>query len=158
MRKSKNFFIFILFFLASCAKPTVVEIIQTNDDKLNCEELKAEIAESQKVKEEAEFSKDSGGNIARIILFWPAWARSLHNADEAILAANDRKHHLIKTMKKINCKDADMFEAKIKDTNPTNPTNSQNNIAEQLKILKELHNSGDLTKEEYIKAKEKVIN
>ena len=155
IRKSEIFFIFMLFFLASCAKPTVVEIIQTNDDKLNCEELKAEIAESQKVKEEAEFSKDSGGNIARIILFWPAWARSLHNADEAILAANDRKHHLIKTMKKINCKDADMFEAKIKDTNSTS---SQNNIAEQLKILKELYDSGDLTKEEYIKAKEKVIN
>ena len=155
IRKSKNFFIFILFFLATCAKPAVVEIIQTNDDKLNCEELETEIAESQKVKEEAEFSKDSGGNMARIILFWPAWARSLHNADEAILAANGRKHHLIKTMKKINCKDADMFEAKIKDTNSTN---SQNNIAEQLKILKELHDSGDLTKEEYIKAKKKVIN
>ena len=155
IRKSINFFIFILFFLATCAKPTVVEIIQTNDDKLNCEELKTEIAESQKVKEEAEFSKDSGGNMARIILFWPAWARSLHNADEAILAANNRKHHLIKTMKKINCEDADMFKAKIKDTNSTN---SQNNIAEQLKILKELHDSGDLTKEEYIKAKKKVIN
>ena len=155
IRKSINFFIFILFFLATCAKPAVVEIIQTNDDKLNCEELETEIAESQKVKEEAEFSKDSGGNMARIILFWPAWARSLHNADEAILAANGRKHHLIKTMKKINCKDADMFEAKIKDTNSTN---SQNNIAEQLKILKELHDSGDLTKEEYIKAKKKVIN
>ena len=154
-RKSKNFFIFILFFLASCAKPTVVEIIQPNDDKLNCEELKAEITESQKIKEEAEFSKDSGGNMARIILFWPAWAQSLHNADEAILAANDRKHYLIKTMKKINCKDADMFEAKIKDTNSTS---SQNNIAEQLKILKELYDSGDLTKEEYTKAKEKVIN
>ena len=154
-RKSKNFFIFILFFLASCAKPTVVEIIQPNDDKLNCKELKAEITESQKIKEEAEFSKDSGGNIARIILFWPAWAQSLHNADEAILAANDRKHDLIKTMKKINCKDADMFEAKIKDTNSTS---SQNNIAEQLKILKELYDSGDLTKEEYTKAKEKVIN
>ena len=154
-RKSKNFFIFILFFLASCAKPTVVEIIQPNDDKLNCKELKAEITESQKIKEEAEFSKDSGGNMARIILFWPAWAQSLHNADEAILAANDRKHRLIKTMKKINCKDADMFEAKIKDTNSTS---SQNNIAEQLKILKELYDSGDLTKEEYIKAKEKVIN
>jgi len=155
IRKSRNFFIFILFFLASCAKPTVVEIIQPNDDKLNCKELKAEIAESQKIKEEAEFSKDSGGNMARIILFWPAWAQSLHNADEAILAANDRKHYLIKTMKKINCKDADMFEAKIKDTNSTS---SQNNIAEQLMILKELYDSGDLTKEEYIKAKEKVIN
>jgi len=155
IRKSEIFFILMLFFLASCAKPTVVDIIQPNDDELSCEELKDEIAESQKVKEEAEFSKDSGGNMARLILFWPAWARSLHNTDEAILAANNRKHHLIKTMKKINCEDADMFKAKIKDTNSTS---SQNNIAEQLKILKELYDSGDLTKEEYTKAKEKVIN
>ena len=155
IRKSEIFFILMLFFLVSCAKPTVVDIIQPNDDELNCEELKDEIAESQKVKEEAEFSKDSGGNMARLILFWPAWARSLHNTDEAILAANNREHHLIKTMKKINCKDADMFKAKIKDANSTS---SQNNIAEQLKILKELYDSGDLTKEEYTKAKEKVIN
>ena len=101
IRKSEIFFIFMLFFLASCAKPIVVDIIQPNDDELNCEELKYEIAESQKVKEEAEFSKDSGGNIARLILFWPAWAQSLHNADKAIQAANDRTFHLIKIRREL---------------------------------------------------------
>ena len=114
------------------------------------------LQEINKMKRDAEYAKeDTGGNVTRLLLFWPAWARSLHNTDEAILAANNRKHHLIKTMKKINCEDADMFKAKIKDTNSTS---SQNNIAEQLKILKELYDSGDLTKEEYTKAKEKVIN
>ena len=95
MKKLLNIFILsvVILILNSCAKPTVVEIVQPNDDKLNCEELKTEIAEVQKIKEEAVFSKDSGGNYARVILFWPAWAQSLHNADEAILAANDRKHH-----------------------------------------------------------------
>ena len=160
MKKLLDIFILsgIILILNSCAKPTVVEIVQPNDDKLNCEELKTEIAEVQKIKEEAVFSKDSGGNYARVILFWPAWAQSLHNADEAILAANDRKHHLIKIMKKKKCKGAEKLEANIKDKLVTTTSVSQENIAEQLKTLKELYDAGDLTEEEYKKAKDKVIN
>ena len=160
MKNLLNIFILsvVILILNSCAKPTVVEIVQPNDDKLNCEELKTEIAEVQKIKEEAVFSKDSGGNYARVILFWPAWAQSLHNADEAILAANDRKHHLIKIMKKKKCKGAEKLEANIKDKLVTTTSVSQENIAEQLKTLKELYDSGDLTEEEYKKAKDKVIN
>ena len=160
MKKLLDIFILsgIILILNSCAKPTVVEIVQPNDDKLNCEELKTEIAEVQKIKEEAVFSKDSGGNYARVILFWPAWAQSLHNADEAILAANDRKHHLIKIMKKKKCKGAEKLEANIKDKPATTTSVSQENIAEQLKTLKELYDAGDLTEEEYKKAKDKVIN
>ena len=157
----KFFYIFIIFFLSSCAKPTVVEVIQPNDNKLNCDELKEELIDTQKIKEEAEFSKDSGGNMARVILFWPAWAQSLHNADEAILAANNRKHHLIKILKKKKCKDADLFIAKIKDTPTVNPIKNKkkvNDVASQLKILKELYDSGDLTEEEYTKAKKKIID
>ena len=160
MKKLLNIFILsvVILILNSCAKPTVVEIVQPNDDKLNCEELKTEIAEVQKIKEEAVFSKDSGGNYARVILFWPAWAQSLHNADEAILAANDRKHNLIKIMKKKKCKGAEKLEANIKDKQATTTSVSQENIAEQLKTLKELYDAGDLTEEEYKKAKDKVIN
>ena len=160
MKKLLDIFILsgIILILNSCAKPTVVEIVQPNDDKLNCEELKTEIAEVQKIKEEAVFSKDSGGNYARVILFWPAWAQSLHNADEAILAANDRKHHLIKIMKKKKCKGAEKLEANIKVKPATTTSVSQENIAQQLKTLKELYDAGDLTEEEYKKAKDKVIN
>ena len=149
----KILIIFTIFFLSSCANPTVVEVVQQKDDKLNCEELKDEIAEAQKIKEEAEYSKDTGGNMARLIVFWPAWAGSLHNADEAVLAANNRKFHLIKLMKKKNCKDTEKFNASIKD-DELNKTN----IGDQLKILKELYDSGDLTKDEYIKAKKKIID
>ena len=149
----KILIIFTIFFLSSCANPTVVEVVQQKDDKLNCEELKDEIAEAQKIKEEAEYSKDTGGNMARLIVFWPAWAASLHNADEAVLAANNRKFHLIRLMKKKNCKDTEKFNASIKD-DELNKTN----IGDQLKILKELYDSGDLTKDEYIKAKKKIID
>ena len=93
--------------------------------------------------------------MARIILFWPSWAQSLHNADEAMLAANNRVFHLIKLMKEKDCKNAEKFKAALKE----NQTKIyKENIAEQLQTLKNLYEAGDLTEEEYKKAKNKVLN
>ena len=61
-------------------------------------------------------------------------------------------------MKKKKCKGAEKLEANIKDKPATTTSVSQENIAEQLKTLKELYDAGDLTEEEYKKAKDKVIN
>ena len=144
-----------LFFLNFCAKPTVVEVSQPTDEKLNCEELKDEIADAQKVKRDAEYSKDTGGQMTRALLFWPAWAQSLHNADKAIQAANDRTFHLIKIMKAKNCRNVDAVNAKVFSQDANNK--NKNNIAEQLKILKELYDSGDLTEEEFKEAKSRVL-
>ena len=151
----KNFIstIILLILLSSCAKPTVVNVVLPEDNKLNCKQLKDAIAETQKIKKDAEYAREgTGGNITRMILFWPAWAKTLHNADVAIQAANDRNFHLIKLMKKKNCKGVENINAQI-DT-----TTSTNNVAGQLKILKEMYDSGDLTKDEYIKAKKKVLD
>ena len=152
----KNFSLFIfllinLIFLNSCAKPTVVNVVVPGDEKLNCEQLKNEITETQKIKNDAEFAKEgTGGNVARVILFWPAWAQTLHNADVAIQAANDRMFHLIKIMKKKNCKGTDGIKASLNES-------STSNVGAQLKIVKEMYESGDLTQEEYIKAKKKIL-
>ena len=144
-----------LIFLNSCAKPTVVNVVLAGDNELNCEQLKNAVAESQKIKRDAEYAKEgTGGNVARLILFWPAWARTLHNADVAIQAANDRNYHLVNIMKKKKCSDVDKIEAQITD-NAT--SNSTNNITGQLKELKEMYKSGDITEEEYKKAKKKVL-
>ena len=90
-----------LVLLSSCAKPTVVNIVVPGDEELNCEQLENAIAETQKIKKDAEYAKEgTGGNVARLMLFWPAWAQTLHNADIAIQAANDRNFHLITIMKK----------------------------------------------------------
>ena len=142
-----------LILMNSCAKPTVVNIVVPGDEELNCEQLENAVAETKKIKKDAEFAKEgTGGNVARLILFWPAWAQTLHNADIAIQAANDRNFHLINIMKKKNCKGVDNINAQINKS-----TNSKDNIAEQLKILKEMYDSGDLTQEEYTKAKSKVL-
>ena len=150
----RNTFILLAFFIFSCAKPTVVETIQPGDDLLKCPELKLEIEEANKIKQEAELSKASGGNFARALLFWQ-WAQSLNNADDAIIAANDRSFHLIKLMREKNCPGADNLEANIKEK----PKNiSETNLADQLKTLKELYEDGHLSEEEYTKAKNKILN
>ena len=81
-----------------------------------------------------------------------AWAKTIHNADVAIQAANDRNFHLIKIMKKKNCKGVNSINAQINKS-----TISTENVAGQLKILKEMYDSGDLTKEEFNKAKKKLL-
>jgi|TARA_B110000438_G_scaffold98783_1_gene97776 hypothetical protein len=142
-----------LIFFGSCAKPTVVNISLPGDEKLNCKQLEAELEETQKIKRDAEYAKEgTGGNITRLVLFWPAWARTMHNADVAIQAANDRNFHISKIMKKKNCKDVNNINAQINKS-----TISTENVAGQLKILKEMYDSGDLTQEEYSKAKKKVL-
>ena len=156
--KIKNFFeiLFLsmsLIFLNSCAKPTVVNVVLPGDYELNCEQLENEVAETEKMKRDAEFAKEgTGGNVARMLLFWPAWAQTLHNADVAIQAANDRNFHLLQLMKKKNCKGIDNINENINES-----STSADNVAYQLKILKEMYDSGDLTKEEYTKAKNKVL-
>ena len=54
----KLFSILSLFlFCYSCATPTVINVIGPNDNKLNCEELSAEIAEANKYADEAQEAK-----------------------------------------------------------------------------------------------------
>ena len=143
-----------LVLLYACAKPTVVNVVLPGDEKLNCKQLENAVAETQKIKKDAEYAKEgTGGNVTRMLLFWPAWARTLHNADVAIQAANDRNYHLINIMKKKNCEGVDNINTQINKS-----ITSTNNVVEQLKELKEMYKYGDLTKEEYEKAKKKILD
>ena len=156
MKKFRGILVFgiSIILLNSCAKPTVVNVVLPGDDELNCEQLENAVAESQKIKREAEYAKEgTGGNVTRLLLFWPAWAQTLHNADVAIIAANDRIYHLFNIMKKKKCGGVDKIEAQI-----TNTPTSTNNIAGQLREIKEMYKSGDLTEEEYKKAKNKILD
>ena len=142
-------FIFLLF---SCAKPTVVTISNPEDKKMSCEELESSVVEAQKFKRDAlQVREEKGANMARGILFWPAMAMSFHNADKAIKAANERTYHLLKIMKQKKCDGVDLVNAVILRT-------STESIAGQLQAVKEMYKAGDLTEEEYIKAKRKILD
>ena len=141
----------IFFVLLSCASPKVVDVKSPLDEEKNCNELEALVAETQKFKRDAMFEKENtGGNMARMIIFWPAMATSFYNADKAIRAANDRTYHLLKLMKKKSCKNVDLVNAEILK-------NSTQTVVGQLDMLREMYKSGDLTKEEFSKAKKKIL-
>ena len=151
MKKILGVLVLSLILLNSCAKPTVVNVVISGDEKLNCEQLENEVAEAQKIKREAQYAREStGGNVTRMMLFWPAWAKTLHNADVAIMAADDRIFHLIKLMKKKKCQGVDVINAEI--------ANAKSTIAQQLKDLNEMYKLGTLTKEEFEMAKKKTLS
>lgn len=102
----KIFVLFILFFfIVSCATPTVVNVIQPNDNELNCKELSQEIAEANKYADEAQAAKKAGKphNVGAILFFLPGLGVSMANIDEATKAANDRAIHLNKLKEKKDC-------------------------------------------------------
>ena len=150
MKIFKIFFIFI--FLISCASPKVVDVKSPSDNKKNCTELESLVAETQKFKRDALYEKENtGGNMARLLIFWPAMATTFYNADKAIRAANDRTYHLLKIMKKKDCKNIDIVNAEVSKI-------AIETVAGQLNLLREMYNAGDLTKEEFSKAKKKVLD
>ena len=107
--------LFVFFsLLLSCATPEVVVVKKPDDEKKNCEELENLVAETQKFKRDALFEKENtGGNMARMLLFWPAMATTYYNADKAIRAANDRTFH--KNNEKKSCKNIDLINSEISE-------------------------------------------
>ena len=99
----KYFLLFTSLFLASCATPHVVDIVQPNDEQLSCIGLQNEIDELDKFREEAESEKGvTWGNTGRLIFPIAIWA-TYENAEQAIDAANQRELYLKGIMSKKNC-------------------------------------------------------
>ena len=141
--------------LISCAKPTVVNIVLPDDDKLNCEKLENAVADAQEFRRKAlAVTGNTGKNQAAAILFWPALMMTYVNASEAIVAANERSVHLINIMQDKNCKNVDKVLAHIAST-PRVQT--LKDLSEAYKNLLELYKSGGLTEKEYDIQKRKVL-
>ncbi len=97
---------FILFlFIASCATPTVVNVIGPNDNEMNCKELSAEILKANQYADEAQQAKKTGQphNIGAILFFFPGYGVTLKNIEEATKAARERALHLSELKNKKNC-------------------------------------------------------
>ena len=154
----KNFpTILVLSFvlLISCAKPTVVNIVLPDDNKLNCEKLENSVADAQEFRRKAlAVTGNTGKNQAAAMLFWPALMMTYINASEAIVAANERSVHLINIMQDKNCKNVDKVLAHIAST-PRVQT--LKDLSEAYKSLLELYKSGGLTEKEYNSQKRKVL-
>jgi len=153
MKKYLNLLILFLVILSSCAKPTVVDITMPEDNKLNCENLNNEYYETRRFKKEAQNAKDfnTGGNMTRTILFWPALVKTLHNADVAISAADARAYHVVEIMKNKKCKDTNKFYTELNKSISLT-------LSFEIKRLNKLYKRGVITEEEFITAKQKVLS
>ena len=148
-----------LFFLSSCAKPTVVDSIMPGDEELNCGQLKNSVAEAQRFIKDAEGVKGgTGDNWARGLLFWPAIIQSYSNANEAIAAANTRKVHLFNIMRQKNCKNVGLLVVETTAIGGEDSRRSEESLTNELQALNELYKSGVLSEEEFTQAKKKILN
>ena len=104
MRKILTFLTFFLV-IVSCASPTVVNVIGPNDNKMNCEELSAEILKANQYANEAQEAKKTGKphNIGALLFFLPGYGITLNNIEEATKAAKERALHLNKLKEKKGC-------------------------------------------------------
>ena len=90
MINEKIIFNFEFFLICTaCATPTVVNVIGSNDEKLNCKELSNEIIIANQYLQEAQEAKKMSKphNIAAVIFFLPAAFGTVWNVDEASTAA-----------------------------------------------------------------------
>ena len=104
MRKTLTFLTLFLF-SASCATPTVVNVIGPNDNELSCKQLSSEIAKANQYADEAQKAKKVGTphNIGALLFFFPAYGITVKNIEDASKAAKDRTLHLNNSKEKRNC-------------------------------------------------------
>ena len=105
MRKTLTFLTLFLF-SASCATPTVVNVIGPNDNELSCKQLSSEIAKANQYADEAQKAKKTVGtphNIGALLFFFPAYGITVKNIEDASKAAKDRTLHLNNLKEKKNC-------------------------------------------------------
>ena len=95
----------LFLFSASCASPTVVNVIGPNDNKFSCKELNSEIIKANQYANEAQKAKKIGKphNIGAILFFLPGMGFTMYNIEEATKAAKERALHLNKLKEKKNC-------------------------------------------------------
>ena len=90
--------------------------------------------------------------MTRTMLFWPALVKSMHNADEAMRAADHRAFHLLKIMRKKKCEQTKELTLQI--TRKTSPVY----YSMEIKRLYRQYRKGIITEEEFNQAKKKVLS
>jgi hypothetical protein len=95
----------LFLFSASCASPTVVNVIGPNDNKFSCKELSDAIAKTNQYADEAQAAKKMNNphNLGALLFFLPGMGMTMKNVDDAMEAAKARALHLNKLKEKKNC-------------------------------------------------------
>tara|TARA_B100001175_G_C19139824_1_gene463096 strand:- start:135 stop:452 length:318 start_codon:yes stop_codon:yes gene_type:complete len=104
MKKTISLFL-LLTFIASCATPTVVNVVEPTDNSLTCTQLDTQIAMAAKYADDAKKEKNigTGTNVAALLFWLPGLYQTNVNVKEAVDAANRRAEHLSRLKVSKNC-------------------------------------------------------
>ena len=95
----------LLIFVASCASPTVVNVVEPTDSSLTCNQIDTQIAMAAKYADDAKAEKSmgTGTNVAALLFWLPGLYQTNVNVKEAVDAANRRAEHLSRLKISKNC-------------------------------------------------------
>ena len=142
-------FLLILFSCAGSATHDVVSAYQSKDRSLTCSEIDKEIVRAQVIIDGVNEDKSgiSGADIMDGLLYFPfnMIAKS-QNYKNSLSAADKRIERLENLKDEKGCKDTSQEMAKTKSS-----------LSQELKELTKMYKSGDLSKIEFEKAKNKLL-
>ncbi len=158
MIRKPVFVLLLSLSIAACAGKTAqpVASYKIGDDDMSCNELKAEMAyiDAQVTKlipESDKTEKNVALGVAGALLIVPWFYMDLGDAEKVeIKAYQDRYSALEKIYSRKSC-------ARNPRRNST-PVEQKNNTPQRLKALKELHEKGAITDEEYQARHREIIN
>ena len=95
----------LLIFIASCATPTVVNVVGPTDSSMTCNQLDTQIAIAIKYADDArkEKSMGTGTNVSALLFWLPGLWATHKNVEEAVDAAIRRAEHLSRLKAQKNC-------------------------------------------------------
>jgi len=103
LRKSLVSLITIIF-MASCATPKPIDVIQINDQTMTCNELRLAVETSSLNEDIAHSNKGvTDGNILSGLFFFPAYFVTYGTSIHAQYNASERKDHLLRLYNKKDC-------------------------------------------------------
>ena len=142
--------VLVLSACAGSATHKVVSAYQSGDKNLSCEEITAEMVRAQVIIDGVTDDKSgiSGADVVDGLLFFPfnMIAKS-RNYKQAMDSADRRIERLEELRKEKGCVESNAeIEAKKED------------LSAELKKLTDMYKAGDLTKDEFTRAKNKLLN
>ena len=93
-----------IIFIASCATPKPIDVIQVNDQTMSCNELRLAVETASLNEDIAHSNKGvTDGNILSGLFFFPAYFVTYGTSIHAQYNASERKDHLLGLYNKKDC-------------------------------------------------------
>jgi len=145
----KLFLILSCVFVAGCATPHQVDVIQAGDQRLNCQDIKGAIREANTFHTLADHEQGlTGTNVSSFLFWWPGLIATYVNTNDAKDSAKERKAHLASLYSEKECG---------KDKKPVKAENSQT-LTTRLIELDEVFKKGLITESEYKEQRRKILD